>query len=105
MEFVNFISNLTAEITRCSCCFLVSADLLPQAKDKAVLQVAEYRGADLDELFGAVSRHNLGIVKGHKTKNRKPQRLYINCSRGEKCVFRINALLVDGVGLRIIKFQ
>ncbi len=51
--------------------------------DKVVLQVGEYRGADFDQLLTAVVRHNLGIGKEHKIKARKPQRLYISCSRGD----------------------
>ncbi len=41
---------------------------------KVVLQVGEYRGADFDQLLAAVVRHNLGIGKEHKIKDRKPQR-------------------------------
>ncbi len=69
---------------------------------KVVLQVREYQGADFDQLLAAVARHNLGIGKGHKIKDRKPQRLYISCTRGDECAFRVNAVLIDGVGLRII---
>ncbi len=79
--------------------------LLPHAMDKAFLQVGEYRGADFDQLIAAVVRHNLSIGKEHKIKGRKPQRLYISCSRGDERDFRVNSLLVSGVGLRIIKFQ
>ncbi len=60
---------------------------------KVVLQVGEYRGADFDQLIAAVIRHNLSIGKEHKIKGRKPQRLYISCSRGDECAFRVNALL------------
>ncbi len=45
------------------------------------------------------------IGKEHKIKGIKPQRLYISCSRGDESAFRVNALFVSGVGLRIIKFQ
>ncbi len=73
--------------------------------DKAVLQVGDYRVEDFDQLLRAVAHHNLGIGTGLKIKDRKPQRLYISCSPGEECGFRVNALLVDGVGLRMTKFQ
>ncbi len=73
---------------------------------QAIVQVGEYRGADFNQLAcAAVARHNLGIGKGHKIKDWKPHRLYIRCSRGDECAFLVNALLVDGVGLRILKFQ
>ncbi len=96
---------LTAECTRCSWPVWVSADLLPSAVGIVVLQVCEYRGADFDELLATVVRHNLGIGKEHKVKDRKPQRFYISCSLGDECAFRVNAALSDGVGLRVVKFQ
>ncbi len=49
--------------------------------DKVVLQVGEYRGADFDQLIAAVVRHNLGIGREHKSKDRKLRRLYISCRR------------------------
>ncbi len=36
---------------------------------------------------------------GQKITDRKPQLPYISCSHGEECAFRVNALLVDSVGL------
>ncbi len=66
--------------------------------DKVVLQVGKYRGADFDQLIAAVVRHNLSIGKEHKIRDRKPQRLYISCSSGDECAFRVNALLVSAVG-------
>ncbi len=56
-------------------------------------------------MLNVVVQHNLGIGKDHKIKGRKPERLYISCSRGDQCVFRVNAVLVDGLGLHITKFQ
>ncbi len=73
--------------------------------DEVVLQAGEYRGSNFDHLLAAVVRHNLGVGKEHKIKDRKPQSLYISCSRGDKCDFRVNIFLVNGAGRRIIKFQ
>ncbi len=101
----NGFGILTTEFTRCSWRVLVSEDLVPRAMVKVELQVGDYRGVDLDQLLAAVVRHYLGIGKEHTIKERKPQRLYITCSRGDECAFPINAVLVDAPGLRIIKFQ
>ncbi len=38
-------------------------------------------------------------------KDRKPQRLYISCSRGEECAFRVNVHLVDSEGPCVMKIQ
>ncbi len=37
--------------------------------------------------------------------DRKPQIHRISCSLGEECAFRVNALLVSGVLLRVIQVQ
>ncbi len=78
---------------------------MPQAKHKLVLKVGEYLGADLDQPLAAVASHKLGIGKGHKGKDRKPQSMYFCCSWGEESAFHAYALLTDGVGLRVIKSQ
>ncbi len=75
----------------------------PQAIDKVVCKSANTEGPTSI----SCSPLSLAIIsvlgRGHKIKDPKPHRLYIRCSRGDECAFRVNALLVDGVGLRILK--
>ncbi len=70
--------------------------------DTVWLQVVNYLDAYFEQLVMAVVRHNEGISQEHRIKYEKLQRISIVCSRGDKCAFRVNAvLLADGPGLRV----